>query len=703
MVPVRTCCDRPLCLSSNDCVRYTLRLELLLTHTSHIKVLESYITHCRVTEDGSSAEPPPLGAPEGNRKARIIMVAVRKSGRVRMHKARENPNGSFSIGKTWNLDDLQSITIHPPPNERGFTVTILKPYYWQANSAKEKDFFISSLVKIYKKYTGGKAPELLGFKLSELDVLLGPGGAQTMARPRQDDVARPPKTPTSTGFSPSPGPPVSRNVSAAQSMESLNKLRGPTQPGQRLPDGKLAAPGLSSLGGVRPMKSSDALPRRMLPEGAPPRLASPPPGVPQGVPVPSNGRRPSDGSSTRSAGSRAPSSTRAPPPQQQRAEDERAMRRAASQERFRSPSVSSQQSQDPRREAMEQYSYPNKSNDFTTSQDNQGPLNKKPNKDVASQFRLAANAYGVGNKLSSPSSRPRTPTTPTYTSSLSREPSNMSSPEPPPAMPQICYPPQESPPSDNVNGNGSAYGRQPSEDGRRPRSVSTSSRDQPPVISTGPPPLEPREPPSRSEVRGRQPPSRENSQTIVPLSSTPQDERTITEPALMIKKPQTPVPTAIVSPPPQEEPLGVQAPTSRQLPLQDGASLQAPQLSRSRSRSPGGRGRGRRTTRTSTYLEGLDKSGLSVDIDELLQEFSWDGQQKIDQLQADVKKELSRVESSNVVVSVDGDDRIGHLSALLDKAIQECEEMDGLLTLYAVELSVRELIPIVSQIRVVLI
>jgi hypothetical protein len=49
---------------------------------------------------------------------------------------------------------------------------------------------------------------------------------------------------------------------------------------------------------------------------------------------------------------------------------------------------------------------------------------------------------------------------------------------------------------------------------------------------------------------------------------------------------------------------------------------------------------------------------------------------------------MARMQSSNVVVSMDDDDRINQLSELLDKAIQECEEMDSLLTLYAVELSV---------------
>ncbi|EKD20372.1 exocyst complex component Sec3 [Drepanopeziza brunnea f. sp. 'multigermtubi' MB_m1] len=152
---------------------------------------ESYITHIRIVEDAAyPSTPPPPNANSNAKKPRIIIIAVRKSGRVRMHKARENANGTFSIGKTWMLDDLSSVQSYNfanpgNPEEQqqkewaggvGFTVTIGKPYYWQANTPKEKQFFIASLVKIYTKYTGGKSPELIGFESREREQLLGSSG-----------------------------------------------------------------------------------------------------------------------------------------------------------------------------------------------------------------------------------------------------------------------------------------------------------------------------------------------------------------------------------------------------------------------------------------------------------------------------------------------------------------------------------------------
>jgi exocyst complex component 1 len=157
---------------------------------STTSVLETYITHIRITEfSNSPTSPPPPQAKTGDsEKPRVIIIAVRKSGRVRMHKSKENANGTFSIGKTWNLDDLTHVESFTGPNaspnskeqagDTGFVVTIGKPYFWQAQTEKEKKFFIASLIKIYGKYTGGRAPELVGFDQREMDQILGSGKRQ---------------------------------------------------------------------------------------------------------------------------------------------------------------------------------------------------------------------------------------------------------------------------------------------------------------------------------------------------------------------------------------------------------------------------------------------------------------------------------------------------------------------------------------------
>ncbi|PVH89930.1 hypothetical protein DL98DRAFT_476429 [Cadophora sp. DSE1049] len=234
-------------------------------------LMESYITHIRIIEDAAyPSTPPPPNANPNAKKPRLIIVAVRKSGRVRMHKARENANGTFSIGKTWMLDDLSSVQsysgINPASAEEeqqkqwaggiGFTVTIGKPYYWQANTQKEKQFFIASLVKIYTKYTGGKSPELLGFEPRERDQLLG-----VSAPARPPPVSQPPPqqpTPPSYGRDrrrePSREPPVLRNQPSRDAVQ-----RPPPQMAPPVnPYGQAARPQMRSQRGDSPSGSMES-------------------------------------------------------------------------------------------------------------------------------------------------------------------------------------------------------------------------------------------------------------------------------------------------------------------------------------------------------------------------------------------------------------------------------------------------------------
>lgn len=144
--------------------------------------LQSYITHVRVEEDANfqMSPPPPDASPEA-KKPRVVIIGVKPSGRVWMHKARENIDRTFQIGKSWPLEDLQAIesftNLMPKDvayqqrcswaGPTGFVITMAKPYYWQATTQREKQYFIDSLVKIYFKFTAGKLPKLIGFDVAE--------------------------------------------------------------------------------------------------------------------------------------------------------------------------------------------------------------------------------------------------------------------------------------------------------------------------------------------------------------------------------------------------------------------------------------------------------------------------------------------------------------------------------------------------------
>ncbi|KAH8887548.1 hypothetical protein GQ53DRAFT_844066 [Thozetella sp. PMI_491] len=187
-------------------------------------VLETYITHIRILEFSThpTSPPPPQARTPQSQKPRVIIVAVRKSGRVRVHKSKENPNGSFSIGKTWNLDDLTALESFTGPGvspnlrdwagEVGFIISLGKPYYWQAQSDKEKKFFIASLIKIYGKYTNGRMPELTNFDQREIDQVLG--GAQAARKPVEQTIPRRPAPPDAS----------SSNLSASSGLNGNGNL-----------------------------------------------------------------------------------------------------------------------------------------------------------------------------------------------------------------------------------------------------------------------------------------------------------------------------------------------------------------------------------------------------------------------------------------------------------------------------------------------
>ncbi|KAH7135569.1 exocyst complex component Sec3-domain-containing protein [Dendryphion nanum] len=226
------------------------------------QVVESYITHIRVLEDASYPQtPPPPNANASNKKSRVIVIAVRATGRVRLHKARENANGTFSIGKTWNMEELSAVenwVYLEPKNEEeeqrrqwagetGFTVTIQKPYYWEASTAKEKEFFIGSMIKIFHKYTQGDFPLLTGFSESDMNKLTGDrpeqataearaarrnGEFSPLARPGQSPAMIPPKSPLPLGTQRPTPPPGERRPPP---------LRGERRP-PPLPDDRRPSP-----------------------------------------------------------------------------------------------------------------------------------------------------------------------------------------------------------------------------------------------------------------------------------------------------------------------------------------------------------------------------------------------------------------------------------------------------------------------------
>lgn len=246
------------------------------TQLTESLVLETYITHIRITEYAAypTTPPPPQARTGEGQKPRIIIVAVRKSGRVRLHKSKENSNGTFSIGKTWNLDDLTRIESYTGPEtspnyrdwagDTGFQVTLGKPYFWHAQTDKEKKFFIASLIKIYGKYTGGKTPELAGFEQKEYEQVMGATRRPATGGSRPPPPALPEQATVQTANAPRPIHPMHPSHQGQQGHQGSqgHQAAGPQDvPQFRTPPVRPAHPNL----GPSPVGSFDSSASRERP------------------------------------------------------------------------------------------------------------------------------------------------------------------------------------------------------------------------------------------------------------------------------------------------------------------------------------------------------------------------------------------------------------------------------------------------------
>jgi exocyst complex component 1 len=644
----------------------------------------------------------------------VIIVAVRKSGRVRVHKSKENPNGTFSIGKTWNLDDLTAIESYTSPianaqarewaGDVGFLVQIGKPYYWQAQTDKEKRFFIASLIKIYGKYTGGKTPELTGFDQKELEQILG----GTQRRPAQAQVP-PPINVEDAPAAPRPPPPES--IIGNETVRSLS----PGYNGSVSGSANTVTP-TPSLKSPAPFQASVAAPRR--PQGSVNGGSSPAGSIDSGRGQNSGALRRLAGTnqsqdsvansfSTRSDdGSLRPRSRNgvngaaypapAPPPQE-------ALPAAPLQVDDRPPERK-RPPMDPSRPALAD-------RDLVPAPLMSPSMRREPMVPPRSLSRASPRKDSAGIRSeaasltdSKTSTAPATPGDATPTGPPSRSLNGTSTPEkpvmqPPPALPGANDSAGESPIDAEESRPGlgpmikkksrsdirgalwkaanasNAFKPRPGGAGDRLRQLALKSNEGPDGI-TGVVPAPSREEPRplsplpKKEIAPLSLPERTSVPEVkltVPGGSRPSSLQSAEVKRLALKSPE---PESAPTPPPEPEP--------------------EPESVNRRSIVAGN---------DVKYLAtlGVDPSILdtrAVEYTKMLDFFGWVPGEKMrnqnfDDIKIDIDRELNRAQAGGWLARFrEGDVRVDAIRKGIDASMDECEELDNLLTLYSVELSV---------------
>lgn len=128
----------------------------------------NYIAHLKIWEqvDSSEGGGASVAAAAGlQRKARYLILAVqRDTGKVTVNKAKRNGNGTFSVGKDWDLNTLRAVEVAAPTE---FTLTLSRSYSWSTDRAREQTLFLSSLVNVYRRYTrDAQGPTCIGFTVA---------------------------------------------------------------------------------------------------------------------------------------------------------------------------------------------------------------------------------------------------------------------------------------------------------------------------------------------------------------------------------------------------------------------------------------------------------------------------------------------------------------------------------------------------------
>ncbi|KAJ5572191.1 hypothetical protein N7535_005851 [Penicillium sp. DV-2018c] len=690
--------------------------------------LESYITHVRITEDSvhPSSPAPPDGPPE-NKKPRIIIISVRKSGRVRVHKARENADGSFSIGKTWMLDDLSAIQsfasfVPKTPVEQqqkewasniGFTVTIGKPYYWHARTAKERDFFIGSLVKVYRKYTNGKVPNLIGFDDREREMLARHGqpdsGVPTSLQPsyRGPDASRDGLRDKKR----TPEDPALRNQKSREQMSRPSTGSRPsTSQGRPAPSPfdlqKSAAPGPAGApeNHQPPPRAAERMAASMKTANSAPEPRAAEPGSYSGIP---ESLRPSSG---RSQDRGAKSSAPATQPVLNKAPE--ALRPSTATSFHKDTPDAAQRPtpsfgpKSPQRDGGESVS----SNQPTLPQDRSAPSSlsaggpgqtREPSSSPAPVMEGLASepaAMMAANMDVEEPDRPVPEKAPTETAPVEdsqSEPTSMQAEE---TADSAAHRPGLGPmvkkkDAKDIAGAwrkaANAYGAfKPRAGGAGERLLAAAKKQQ--AATTGPDGITSVVPaPSLTRSNTDPPHSPLRSEQDLQLSAS-------AAPAAPDAGPGAP--TVEVTEPAVEEtaPAPVESPQISRENLSD-VVVKVEDRSRTPSPAAQGRRRRRREDHTVKYCQalGIDPrllDGRGLDFDDILSDLGWNGrladEQKIEDLEADIRREIGRVEATSWLGNLEQQEgKVEQLASLIDKTIEECDELEGLLTLYSHELN----------------
>ncbi|CCA67704.1 related to Exocyst complex component Sec3 [Serendipita indica DSM 11827] len=624
---------------------------------------EQYISHVKILEDAIP------GNDDGGKKARYILLSLSLRGPALIHKSRENPNGSFSIGKTWELKDLTALEVHG--RTPGFDITFARRYKWQTESWEDQEAFLIATVRLYRRIMGGQSPQLIGWQMPD-----GPGSSVASSGSNS-------ATAYDGQRSGSPNPMV-------YGRQPNSAMRSPSPAGR--PGGLRApTPGNASYDQPSPTSGRPRVDGRQSP--------SPSPRSPYQNPASAEPRERAYPLRTPNKREISPAPQREPqrePPQQQQG---RSGKRPPELER---PSYERERSRDPglpptprRAQAPRSDRAPSpgptqqqqQQARFPASRSDRAPSPQPPQdafyRNGATQSPVRSRAGSRPDRAPSPkaSSQPEVPYIP------------------PPAAPrrgergERSRGPSPAPSSDTARQRtGSRPERVPSPtppSPRRPKADNRSDRAPSPV----PPPPAPE---VRQRPRGNSRAEREPPEPSV----TPRQRAGALPPANSISSSGRGAGAPVAVPTPPKQSFEISDVRERPpLPVALGQGTKKDPYARISFYDPANQATVDRLLSIEDRGVGEEESNEATmaNIEEMLDGYEWasagstgswdDPKGAADQIEARLLKELSALDAANMYSFVESDTRVATVLSYIDEALKELDEMDGAVTSYKIHLN----------------
>ncbi|KAG9054875.1 hypothetical protein FS842_003912 [Serendipita sp. 407] len=606
---------------------------------------EQYIAHVKIFEDSAP------GNDDSSKKARYILLSLTHRGPGLIHKSRENPNGSFSIGKSWDLKDLTALEVSG--RTPGFDITFARRYRWQTEKWEDQEAFLIATVRLYRRVMGGQTPLLMGWNMPD-----GPSKQLSLSTTN----APPPRSTSPNLLTP-------RNVTPGPRSAASGPYDQPSPVGNGRP----------SVDGKRTPSPSPRSPYDNGASPGPPKQRAYPPRVPVNRdPSPAaRGTRPKEPQTQGSIGRESqPSRSDRRPPEL----DKRSFEGARNQDQN---GPSSSRATRPDRVPSPQP--PNR--DIPSSQQQQQSRYPPPRLEAVPQPQPESSSYRTGGAPS-----------PKRTRADSRSERN-ASPPPPPADLGQALPSNR---SRGVSPNRAAESAKPrSRVGSRPERVPSPKPVPEPTYndrsSTGPRSerVPSPTPSSKSDSRRQQQQQQQQRSRAGSRSERgpPPDIQTTPR-----RRAEALVPAPVPQVAPMLEPT-FQPPSRPPMPVSLSQGARKDPYARISFYDPVNQAAVDRLLAGGEKGIGEDESNEATlaNIEEMLDGYEWAVSASVggweepkgaaDQIEARLLKELGALDAANMYSFVESDTRVATVLGFIDEALKELDEMDGSITSYKIHLN----------------